>query len=325
MSPSCARSGRIESWARLGSRAPLLVELQQHARRCPECQAFIDEVQGLRDAFGSMPPLHLDARRFDRMRFALMAEARASQRPRPKARPLRWPLAIFAAATVGVAALAWATIPRPRAVPLLHVPPVDPGLLDAPRVLPPAQVDAPGPPLSASAPAPEAPPPSAARRSPPPRTPRTSLAASASAAVLSGDETSLHDAAFRAAWRLMREGNAGDAARAFDALSRRPGLDEGRRADALYWAARAHQQAGAVGSAQARAEQLSEETPSAWHSPRAALMLGQSLAQRGDSVAARRWLERAARSGDEGVRAQAQALLLRLPEGSPAGQAPPGP
>lgn len=121
-----------------------------------------------------------------------------------------------------------------------------------------------------------------------------------------------YDVAFRGAWKLLHEGKAADAAQAFDTLSRQPGLDPGRRADTLYWAARAHQQAGNLGSAQARAEQLTEANPTAWHAPQAALMMGEGLARKGDIAGARRWLERARSSGHAEVRARAEALLAEL-------------
>lgn len=121
------------------------------------------------------------------------------------------------------------------------------------------------------------------------------------------------DAEFQRAWALLRSGKAAEAARLFDQLSRRGDLDPGRRADALYWAARAHRQAGHTGSAQARAEQLLETEPSAWHAAQAALMLGESLLQKGDVAAAKPWLLEAKASGRPSVRARAQALLDSLP------------
>jgi hypothetical protein len=47
------------------------------------------------------------------------------------------------------------------------------------------------------------------------------------------------------------------------------------------------------------------------HADDAALIVGESLLERGDAAAARPWLERAARSPRESVRARAQRALQR--------------
>ena len=112
---------------------------------------------------------------------------------------------------------------------------------------------------------------------------------------------------------MLNAGKSAEAAQAFDRLSRSPSLDPGRRADVLYWAARAHREAGNTGSAQARAEELVEHDPKAWHAARAALMIGESLVRKGDHAAARPWLVKAKNTGRGDVRARAQALLSKLP------------
>ena len=127
------------------------------------------------------------------------------------------------------------------------------------------------------------------------------------------------DAAFRRAWRLLQAGRYTQAARAFDALGQAPGLDPGRRADVLYWSAKAHQLGGEWRAAQARAGGLAERSPDAWHAPDAALLMGESLALQGDFDAARRWLSQALSSDRHDVRTRARELLRQLDEDSGSG------
>lgn len=82
-----------------------------------------------------------------------------------------------------------------------------------------------------------------------------------------------YDAAFQQAWRQLHSGHAREAAAAFDSLSRRADVDVARRGDALYWSARAYEQAGAMGAARARAKELAREHPDAWHAPQATELL----------------------------------------------------
>jgi predicted Zn-dependent protease len=122
------------------------------------------------------------------------------------------------------------------------------------------------------------------------------------------DDSAAFDAEFGRALELFRKGRASEAAAAFDALRGNAAVDPGRRADALYWAARAHKDAGHAAAAEERAR-LAAESPGSWHAEDAALMLGEALLRRGDVAGARPLLERAARSERESVRARAERAL----------------
>jgi len=159
--------------------------------------------------------------------------------------------------------------------------------------------------------------------------PRAASAASAGSAARAGaavptrsgvarvDERPAFDAEFGRALDLVKKGRAAEAAAAFDRLRDDPGVDAGRRADALYWAARAHTEAGHGAAAEERARAVTE-TPGSWHGDDAALLLGEALMKRGDIAGARPLLERAARSARESIRTRA----LRALQGGAAAPAP---
>lgn len=376
---ACQRRVEIEAWSRRGSRAALPGELRGHAASCEACSALVAEVEGLRAEFAALEPPMVDERRFDEMRFALMAEARRSQRtmspPASAHRLHARRFALLAAAAMLLVGLAWASgrlppfslVPSPPPPPLQtqsrpqspsHDETTDRALPNPPASLAPAHAEpapeaaptlveapeaadaeratltsptpkrAPKRPLASTGeaspittspappPASTAPPSKPTTVGPNTKAPPASAArddANASASSGASGQPSQDDIAFRAAWERLHAGRAAEAAKAFDELSRRPSLDQGRRADALYWAARSYQQAGDLGSAQSRAEQLAEREPSAWHAPQAALMVGEALARKGDVAGARRWLERARNSGHAEVRARAEARLAELP------------
>ncbi len=139
-----------------------------------------------------------------------------------------------------------------------------------------------------------------------PQTTRTS-------AALEAHSTQLHrDAAFRRAWSQFKSGRYREAARSFDALSQAPGIDSGRRADLLYWSARAHQLSGEWNAARSRAQALMSANPKAWHAPNAALLVGESHLLQGNPVQARAALEQALSSDRPAVRQRARELLKRL-------------
>ncbi|MEJ7733326.1 MAG: hypothetical protein WKG00_29540 [Polyangiaceae bacterium] len=115
------------------------------------------------------------------------------------------------------------------------------------------------------------------------------------------------DSRFQLARAALHSGNAAAAATGFDALAASADVDAGRRADALYWAASAHAQAGHAREAEDRARSVAS-MPS-WHADDAALLLGESLLRRGDPTAARPWLEQAARSPREAIRTRAARAL----------------
>ncbi len=121
-----------------------------------------------------------------------------------------------------------------------------------------------------------------------------------------------HDAAFQRAWKLLQAGKAREAAAAFDALARERDLDPARRADVLYWSAKAHQRSGDSSGARARADELLKQDPEAWHAPDAALLMGESLVEQGKQAEARRWLNRAATTGSPAVQRRAHQLLSQI-------------
>lgn len=92
-----------------------------------------------------------------------------------------------------------------------------------------------------------------------PRFVRRSGAATAEAEIDPGVDRAFHDA-----WRIFRSGDSQAAAAAFDELLRRQDLGD-RRADVLFWSARAHQQAGEAGAAHERLDDLVRSHPGAWH------------------------------------------------------------
>jgi len=137
--------------------------------------------------------------------------------------------------------------------------------------------------------------------------PRASSSGGAGAAP--SDAAAAFDARFQLARAALHAGNAAAAAMSFDALAANPAVDAGRRSDALYWAAYAHARAGNAAEAEKRARDVAGAQTPGWHADDAALLLGESLLAKGDRDAARPWLEQAARSRREAVRARARAAL----------------
>ena len=139
------------------------------------------------------------------------------------------------------------------------------------------------------------------------------VAPSTSAATPAASKSNGFDVAFRSTRQLLQTGQASQAAAIFDELAGQPDLDGGRRADVLYWAALAYQQAGDSARARARAERVVRSAPGAWYAARSALLIGEELSRIGQTAAARRWLERAAQTGRADVQRRA-AVLLGTPE-----------
>ncbi|MBI2896602.1 MAG: FecR domain-containing protein [Deltaproteobacteria bacterium] len=88
------------------------------------------------------------------------------------------------------------------------------------------------------------------------------------------------DQAFHEAWGMLRSGDPRAAAARFDELLRRPDLGE-RRADVLFWSARAHQDAGQSSVARERLGDIVRSHPGAWHAAEARSALGEASAADG--------------------------------------------
>ena len=83
------------------------------------------------------------------------------------------------------------------------------------------------------------------------------------------DATHRVDREFSVAWRLHREGDHSRAAALLDALTDDRALDAGRRADILYWSARAHLALGDCAAAHDRAARSLATAPNGWYASRA--------------------------------------------------------
>jgi len=119
----------------------------------------------------------------------------------------------------------------------------------------------------------------------------------------------LFDVAFNSALARLRSGDAAGAVSEFDRLLGTPAIDAGRRLDVLYWSAVAYHRSGNHPVAEQRLHQLLAASPNGWHSPDAALMLGELLMERGATQKAKPWLARAAQSNRPKTSARAKQLL----------------
>ncbi|HEV8244931.1 MAG TPA: hypothetical protein VGP93_04155 [Polyangiaceae bacterium] len=252
-------------------------------------------------------PVHeISAERAEAIRFELLAAARREPAPQQLgARSSRWQrrrVALLAAAALLCVAAAFAlpagmTKSRPltasaSAMPALgarHSAPHGAGLARAPTL---AEPSAPAEAKASATPA--------------------EVQTSAQARVVRRITPAEYDRHFAEALALLNGGLPGRAAERFDALSREPGVDSGRRSDALFWAARAHDKAGHLRQSGARAEELARTEPGAWNGDDAALLAGKNRLARGDHAGARPWLERAARSERPEIRRDAQKLIEQL-------------
>ncbi len=122
-----------------------------------------------------------------------------------------------------------------------------------------------------------------------PRAPEPRVAAAASG---SSERTAAKDARvsgkngdtrFTAAWSMLRAGRAAEAAALLDELSEDPRLDPARKADVLFWAAKAHARAGNAAAAASRARQVVTESPDSWHARDARSLLESKEAQSGQT------------------------------------------
>ncbi len=291
MSGACSHQLEVDAWQRLGAAATLPDALERHLLECPPCHAHVAEVRALRGLFAHLPAIEIEQQQLDEMRFLLMAEARRGPAPLASASTERhyprWlrrhPFFGFSAAVVFMVSAAAAfsavrsdwereqglererlsTLPRPRASSAERR---EPG----PAALHPANPEA----AAASAPHVEAPgtkaasprdlAPRATATSEPVRALRRGLVAASARRPV--------DERFRRARALIGDGRAAEAVEAFDRLADDPTVDAARRADALFWAARASRDSGDAQGARARAEQYLAAHPNGWYRARAAAL-----------------------------------------------------
>jgi hypothetical protein len=215
----------LDGWLRGGRRGPR----PAHVDGCARCREELAAIDETRAWFAEPAPLPAD--RVAGMRFALQAATRAIDRPRRRVRgPIVAGALLLSAAAAGAGHL---LRPPPPAAALPE------GTPDAPVARP-------------------LPPPRWSMR--PAETPRRQVASIARPPSPAVDV----DAGFHIAWRRLASGDHAGAAAALDELLA-SGLDDGRRADVLFWSARAHAAAGRPDRARARLEQLLRDHPSAWH------------------------------------------------------------
>lgn len=290
----------LEAWLREGRREPMAAELGRHLDACSSCRAALDELDELRSWFpDETPEIAPDAAAA--IRFRLQAEARTrsaghgveppTMRAATGANRRLWLVAAAAAAvavvTVGGVAGALVWLGRERdPSEATHVSTRSDSSGDARNDARRGRARGAEPPTSQ---APAAAAPSASADVAPPIAPPApstpisgatpSDASSAASAHLrhapsSGQHPAVNrrehadvpsvDRAFHEAWQLRRAGRNDEAARAFDALLARRGLGA-RRADVLYWSARAHEASGRRQLAVQRLEKLVRAHPRAWH------------------------------------------------------------
>jgi TolA-binding protein len=266
MNGECPRAVELEAWQRLGSRAALPEALERHLSDCAPCRARVVEIRALRSLFASLPPLEIEQRRLEEMQFLLMAEAR---RQPPRRLPpslesssyLRWRewqprlgyvwaivLSVSAASAVsslrshrdqaiasteGPAHRAPMSESRLQVEPSTALPVFEPTSTEQPKATP-----------------------SARSRRLPTRAPEARVTEPA---------PSTSDVHFRRAHALLRRGRAQEAVSAFDRLADDGSLDAARRADALFWAARAARASGDATGARSRAERYLQAYPDGWY------------------------------------------------------------
>lgn len=286
MSRACSREPELDAWQRRGAGAALPVALEHHLEQCDSCRAQVLEIGALRRWAAKLPAFELEQRRLDEMQFLLMAETRrqprrqhASAAEAPRSR--RWQLPLGYAWVIGslasVASAFSAAQSRPsdeHATPLappsaLSAPPAPDGVSSEPELVGTRSPDvdnlhAP----SGSKPSPRTR--AKARLGPPSGAPRATPPSAS--ATPSAPSVSASDGSFRRAHALLGRGRATEAVLEFDRLAADAALDDARRADALFWAARAARASGDAAGARARAERYLSAYPDGWYAARAAAL-----------------------------------------------------
>jgi hypothetical protein len=137
------------------------------------------------------------------------------------------------------------------------------------------------------------------------------MAASSSNPSATKSRNDLYDVAFSAALAKLRAGDSTGAVTDFDILLSSANVDAGRKGDVLYWSAVAYHRSAKDAVAEQRLRQMLA-FQSGWHTPDAALLLGEILLARGMGEQARPWLTRAAQSGRPNTSTKANTLLAKL-------------
>lgn len=307
---ACAHHPQVVAWAAQGSELAIPEFLSAHAVRCEACALLIASVRLGRQLGQLLPNAALTPSRHDAVKFLLMAEARRGGTDRRKGRHAYLGIRLLVAAiiTSGVAT-AWYAAHRvgvgfqpaesevavAQSLPRLETHHLGRGIERAlgdaasRRQLQFAPKHDPANPGSSTQ-------------------KRTDESASAVQASPGVDG----DAAFSEAWVALRAKRPAEAARRFDALLDSGALDPARRADVLYWSAQSHRQAGAVGVAISRSNQLLRQHPSSHHACDAALILGEYALANQQFDQAAQFLNLAARSERSVVRERAQRALREL-------------
>jgi hypothetical protein len=117
------------------------------------------------------------------------------------------------------------------------------------------------------------------------------------------------EAHFQAGWRLLKAGKNAEAARELGVAAEAGGE---LAADARYFQAVALTRARRTTEAEQALVAFLDHAPSSLRRGRAELMLGRLIAERGDSKAARLWLETATHDADPDIVAAAHAALAAL-------------
>lgn len=309
---ACAHHPQVVAWATQGSELGAPESLIAHAECCEACAGLITSVRLGRQLGLLIPNTALTQSRHDAVKFLLMAEARRGAADWRKGRPVYLGIRLLVAAiiTSGVAT-AWYAAHRvgvgfepaesegsvAKSLPRLETHDFGRDIVRAMVVVTARQELQFAPKHEPSKPG------SSTQQ-------RTDEPASADQASPGVDG----DAAFSEAWSTLRAKRPAEAARRFDALLDSRTLDPARRADVLYWSAQSYRQAGAVGAAISRSNQLLRQYPSSHHACDAALILGEyALASRQFDQAAQ-FLNLAARSDRSVVRERAQRALRELVE-----------
>jgi len=289
----CAQHLALKQWAHKGSSAVTLGKLNDHANGCNICRTYLREVRQARELGQQLPNFTLSRNRHETVKFNLMAEARRNRYPTTHRRRhlnLRVRLLSIAAIVGGAAAAAtatpWGTNERAQSFSMLTT-------LESHIATPfrtPRRVD-------------------------------NAFATTALPAVLQpkrlhpnkpGPSTFFTDSAFAIAWNALQAGQPAAAAARFDDLLYSENVDDGRRADILYWSAQSHRQSGNIIGAIKRSTQLLRKHPTSPFAPDAALMLGEYALADGKLLLAKLYLRRAAQATHCVVRERAIRELGRL-------------
>jgi len=266
----------LDAWLRAGRSDPE----PRHLAACAQCRAALAETERVRGWFPD-PGEVISEASAETIRFRLEGEARGrthGPQQRRAHRSRAW-VGIGATAVVLAAAAMTASELRRSSEVVPSAPRIAPATPDAHRT---STAPSAPPEVTLDLARPNPPPPALRpTSSPSPRIARAAQPVEPPAEAPPSPPTLARfdlDRAFGEAWRLRREGRADAAALAFDAL-----LDHdtgSRRADILFWSARAHLDAGHDDVTEARLRALLRDHPESWHAPEARSMLAAAGSRR---------------------------------------------